>query len=374
MITNPYRGAQFSLPDGRPITELKFGKSREMALSAATGEFNAYDKKELMHAIGHLMQVAASGGIVPDYKAVASGNLPVDRARELQERRELLAEAFNDPTGEKWAALGASLAENIREANARDGFLRRIAVGNTLKQGEFARIPMPTLNVVAVVATSSSNVGYQIVRTRTFQPAEFEINANIRVEQLEIDQVSSDILDESYNQGLESIMVAEDRLWKKAADAVVGIDNKLEYIAGPLTTQVMGNLRQTVARWNLPVTTMILANDYWTDIIGSSDFATFLDPVTKFDLALNGYLGTLIGMQLVTDAFRQPTQKVLNKGEIYVISAPENHAAYTDRGGVRSTPTSGANDGNTTKGWLLSEPFSLVLANPKSVARAKRIS
>jgi hypothetical protein len=98
-----------------------------------------------------------------------------------------------------------------------------------------------------------------------------------------------------------------------------------------------------------------------------------LDPVTKYDLVMHGYLGTLVGLQLLTDAFRQPTQKVLSRGEIYVVGSPENHGAYTDRGGVRSTPTSGADQGNTSKGWLLSEMFSFILANPRSVAKGRRV-
>jgi len=73
------------------------------------------------------------------------------------------------------------------------------------------------------------------------------------------------------------------------------------------------------------------------------------------------------------DAFRQPNQKVLNAGEIYVVSDPQNHGSYSTRGGIQSTPTSGADMGNSTRGWFMTEPFSLVLANPRSVVKGKRI-
>ncbi len=365
--TNPYSGAKIVLANGDPIEELKFGKSKERALSSATGEFNAWDKKDLMNAISGLMREHDKGNLVrKSFGATAS-------ASEVQERREILASAFNDPTGKQWAALGANIAAQINEQNARDGFLRRICSGNMLKQGEIPRIPMPAHTTVAVVATSTTNIGYQLVRNKMFQPEEFEINANVRVEQLDIDQVSGDILDEAYNQGLEAIMVQEDRIWKQAADLTVGVVNPVTYIAGNLTTAILGKLRQTVAEHNIPATTAVISNDYWTDIIGSNDFATFLDPVTKYDLALNGQIATLVGLTIITDAFRQENQKVLNKGEIYIISAPENHASYTDRGGVRSTPTTGADFGNTSRGWLLSEPFSFVMANPRSVSKGVRL-
>ncbi len=371
MKGNPYANAKMVLANGDPLEDLRFGKGRDRALSASTGEFNAYDQKDLVQAISSLMSAVQSGKVVPqDQVVVASAE---QRSNELQERRELLAAAFADSTGKKWAALGASIANQITEQASREGFLRRTAVGNTLRQGEVPRVPMPSHDVVAVVATSTTDIGYQMVRNKMYQPEEFEINANVRVEQLDIDQVSGDILEDAYNQGLEAIMVQEDRIWKASADMSVGVVNELQYIAGSLTTKILGNLRQAVAEHNLPVTSAIISNDYWSDIIGSADFSAFFDPITKYDLALNGQLGTLIGMTLITDAFRQPNQKVLEKGEIYIVAAPENHAAYTDRGGVRSSPTTGADSGNTSRGWLLSEPFSFVLANARSVAKGQRV-
>ncbi len=367
---NPYAGAQMVLKNGNPVEELRLGNSNLRALSSNTGEFNASDKKELVRAITGLMQAVQQGEIVQERNsAVASSG---EYAKQTQERREVLASAYNDKSGSSWSALGASLTQQINEQMNREGFLRRIMMGTTLRQGEVARVPMPLHDAVAVVANGPASVGYQFVRSRIFQPEEFEISANLRVNQLDLEQVSGDLLEESYNRGLESIMVMEDRLWKAAADMTVGMVNPLQYIAGTLKPGILGSLRQAVSGWNLPVTTAIISNDFWADIIGGSDFSTFLDPITKYDLALNGYLGTLLGMSLLTDAFRAPNQKVLEHGEIYVVANPENHGIYTDRGGVRSTPTSGADTGNSTRGWFLNEIFSMVLGNVRSVSKAKR--
>lgn len=362
------KGARMVLSSGDPIEELRFGKGQSRALDQKTGEFNASDKQDLAQQIGRLMQAVASGEVV---EATASAEMSAEQANEA--RREVLASALNDETGQEWAALGSGLARQINEETARQGFLRRVAQGQTLRQGEVPRVPMPAHDAIAIVATSASSVGYQTIRQRVFTPDEFEIQANVRVENLDIEQVNGDLLEHAYNDGLQATMVQEDRLWKNSADMTVGVTNDLEYIAGELTTRNLGNLRQAVARWNLPVNTAIISNDYWADIIGSNDFATFLDPITKYDLALNGQIGTLVGMQLLTDAFRQPNQKVLNAGEIFVVASPENHAAYSTRGGIRSTPTSGANQGNSTRGWFLTQPFSFVLANARSVAKGRRI-
>src|SRR5690606_524906 len=281
---NQVKGARMMLSNGAPLEDLRFGKSRELALSSATGEFNAYDKNDLVRQIANLMTAVASGQVVQQ---------PQKMVATASDRRELLAEALQDPS--KWTALGANIAQQIYDQADRDGFLRKIAVGNTLRQGEVQRVPMPSHDAMAVIATSATGVGYQQIRQRVFHPEEFEIIANVRVSTLDLEQVNGDLLEHAYNDGLNAIMVAEDRLWKKSADMTVGVTNKLEYIAGELTTKNLGRLRQAVAGWNLPATTCLISNDYWADIIGSNDFATFLDPITKYDLALNGQLGTLVG-------------------------------------------------------------------------------
>lgn len=370
-MKNAYAGAQLVLANGNPIEELRFGNSNQRALSASTGEFNAHDKSELVRSITELMNSVQDRKVVPKYQsALASSE---EYTRQIAERREVLAAAYNDTTGAKWAALGASVALQLQETRNREGFMRRVCIGQTLKQGDIPRVTMPAWESVAVVATAAANVGYQVIRNKLFYPAEFEINANLRVEQLEIEQISGDLLEDVYNQGLDAIMVQEDRLWKAAADASVGVVNPLNYIGGQLTPTILASVRQAITDWNLPVSTAIIANDFWTDITGNSEFSSMLDPVTKYDLVMHGYLGTLVGLQLLTDAFRQPTQKVLARGELYAVASPENLGAYTDRGGVRSTPTSGADQGNTSKGWLLSEMMSFILANPRGVAKARRI-
>lgn len=371
-MTHPtFTGARMVLANGAPIEDLRLGKGRELALSSSTGEINAGSVKEAAQIITQMMQAVASGQIIPEHMG-PQGQMSAQAAASA--RRELLAEALADNTGNKWAALGASLAQRIEEQAGREGFVRKLMVGNVLRQGEVQRVPMPAHDTLAVVATSQANVGYQTIRQRVFLPDEFEIQANVRVENLDIQQVNGDLLDHAYNDGLNAIMVGEDRLWKKAADATVGRINPLELIAGELTPKHLGRLRQQVARWNLPATTILLSNDYWADVIGSNDFATFFDPITKYDLVLNGQIGTLVGMNIITDAFRQPNQKVLEPGEIYVVADAINHGAYSTRGGVESTPTSGADHGNSTRGWFLSEPFSLVLANVRSVAKGKRLA
>jgi hypothetical protein len=362
-MKNPYATAQVVLRNGDPLSELRFSGSSDRALDERSGEFNAYDKRDLIRSITKMFDSMSSGEV--------RHTTSEEKAASMELRREVVLAAYADT--EKWAALGADLAVQVQEQRNREGFLRRVALGQDLKQGQLPRVTTPMWDAMAVVATGPANVQFQLVRNKQFFPAEFEITANLRCDRLEMEQVGGDILDNLYNQGLDAIMVKEDKLWKQSADLTVGVVNPLNYIGGQLTPQILATIRQGVTDWNLPATSAIISNDFWSDIIGNSEFSTMLDPVTKYDLVMNGELGTLVGLTLLTDGFRQPNQKVLNRGEIYVLSTPEHHGCYSDRGGVRSDPTTGSDQGNTSRGWLMSEIMSWTLANPRSVSKGRRV-
>jgi hypothetical protein len=98
-----------------------------------------------------------------------------------------------------------------------------------------------------------------------------------------------------------------------------------------------------------------------------------LDPVSKYDLVLNGELGILLGLRIVTDGYRAPELQVLNSGEIYVVGQAQNHGQFTTRGGVESTPIDGALKNKNSKGWWLAENISVIITNARSVAKGQKI-
>lgn len=55
---------------------------------------------------------------------------------------------------------------------------------------------------------------------------------------------------------------------------------------------------------------VLLNNRAWSHIIGCNDYADYLDPITKHDLALNGRRGSMLGCDLITDAFLAPHLRV----------------------------------------------------------------
>lgn len=352
---------KFALKNGSPLTDLRFGKRGELAI-ASNGELNANSNKELLHRIGQLMTAASNGEIAQEQKATA--------AELAQARREEFAAALTDPA--KWADLGIAIAAELDEAAARDGFLRALVVEESLQTGQRPQIRVRYPNVVAVTATSVAEVSPQFVRDKYLYPVEFHIVANLEIDNTEINQATGDILDEKYREGLQAVMVEEDRMWKRGADATVGLANPLTTISSALTPAILSAVTESVRDWNLPVTSAVLATDFWTDIATNSAWQVVFDPVAQAEILLTGRLGQIYGVQLRTDGFRPAEQKVLERGELYVVAQPEYHGAITTRGGLTPTSLDGALHGRTTRGWYMQEPISFAISNARSVAKAKR--
>ncbi len=354
-------GARVQLRDGTPIDEIK-GLDGRSLISTSTGEINASSTRDALTQIQHLMSVAnAHGGVVQGRTE-----------QEIAEDRALVQEAFNSQSSAQWASLGSSLAQRVELYAERANFMRSMLMPQTVRQGEHCRIQLKQADVIAVVANGMDNMGFQRINSKFMDVPEFEIKTNVRVARLDIEQQNSDLLDEAYQQSLEAFAIKEDRLWKQAADKTVGNANPITYLGSKLTPSTLARLAERVSGWNLPTRKAMIANDFWVDIQGSADWATALDPITKYELLLTGRIATINGMEIMTDAFRDPMQKVLEAGEIYVVSDPQYHGVYTNRGGIVSTPTDGANSGNTDKGWLLSGLYSLTIGNTRSVAKGIR--
>lgn len=358
--------ARLVLANGTPLQELTRGNQQMISKS---GDINAYNRDELIANISQLLSMSANGQVQRVSEDLV-GLSADERVAKRKARQALLIEAMNDQ--EKWRSLGSDLAEMIEARLPRESLMRRLCRHNPLATGEVARVPLRYHSGLAVLSTGVGRLGYQEYRSKIVNVEEFEIKAAIRVKNLDLEQQSADLLDQAFNDGLEAIQRQEDLIWKEAADATVGVDNEVIYF-GELTPRVLAELRNSIADYNIPTSAFVIANRFWSDIIGNEAFHDFFDPATKYDLAVNGNIGRLMGQDLITDGFMAPEQRVLNNNELYVVATPEYHATYTTRGGIRSQPADGVNTGDTSRGWLQSEIFGFVLGNVRSVGKAMSI-
>jgi hypothetical protein len=191
------------------------------------------------------------------------------------------------------------------------------------------------------------------------------------MEERDIGQSSGDLLEEKYQEGLEAIMVGEDRLWKQMADQAAVVVNTITYFT-TFIPSIFSQIRSQVSGWGIPAAYCVLAYDLWDDIIGSTGFSEWFDPVTKHELVLEGQLGSMLGCQLITDAFRLPELKVLDPGDVYIVGAPETHGALQQRGDLSSNPITKYDDAKPQRGWYLFEIIAMAIINAKSVSIGRR--
>lgn len=326
------------------------------------GNLNASSQKDLFKQMAAFLDQVSATGAMTETAATA--------AEKSNARREALTAAFHNKDAH--AELGEVLADELYQAANREGFMRRFLAKQDLKQGQMPHVKMRMKNVVASVVTSPVQVHAQVIRDNTYTPPEFNIVTRPFVEDREIQQSLGDVLEEKFLEAQEGVMVAEDRLWRSLALQQVGISNPLTNVVGTMTAGGLMALRNQVGRWNIPVTSWLVANDLWNDIVGDTSFQQVIDPVSKYELLLTGQLGVIYGMTILSDAYRHPEHKVLEQGEMFIVGDPINHGQYTDRGGVTSQPIDITTEKVPGRGWVFSELMSMVIANSRSVARAIR--
>ena len=336
---------------------------QDQRVIGANGDVNASSKKDLLSQAMGLMTASASGSVITD--AVANSM----ETREVN--RQLIQAAFEDSKSHR--VLGERMADNIYMTANRKGYMRRFLNKIDLKQGDIPRFPVRKKNVQAMLVSGPTKVEAQIAHDNWLTPPELQIVGRVFVPQNEINQSNTDVLDEKYVEGLEAVMVTEDRLWLNAARATIGVDNDLSVISGTLSPLSLMNVRQNVAQWGLKPVYCLMASDLFVDIVGDASFIQAIEPVARHELVMTGELATLYGMSLISEAYRHPEHKTLDQGEFVIVSDPAFHGAYSDRGGVDSQPIDGTTERMIGRGWLFSESISLAVANTRSVSFGVRI-
>ena len=201
---------------------------------------------------------------------------------------------------------------------------------------------------------------------------EFYIQCYILIEDKEIEQSSADLLDEKFQDGLEAVLVREDKITKALLDRSISAFNDPVFYT-TFNPTVFTTIRTQVARWGTPPATMLLAWDVWDDIIADPDFIAWWDPVTQHELVLEGHLGRLLGVELHTDGLRYPTLQVLQPGEVYITGAPITVGSKVIRKELDSRAIDTYNQGRAARGWFLHLIQAQIIVNGRATAGAKRL-
>jgi hypothetical protein len=338
-------------------------RSISIPLVAANGDFNVDNKREVMQAISMLQRSVASGEVQvvdkPDVKEVKAA------------REQALQMAIADKSGQSWQALGEVIGDEIWETLGREGFSRKTLLIKPLGKGETGKLRVRKKDVVAFFVTANPNVIASQVRQFYVYPPEFYLICGIVIEDKEIEQASGDLLDDKYQDGLEQILVEEDKTWLRLARTAAPTSNDL-FFFNTFTPTVFSEMRTQVARWGIPVTTAVLAFDLWNDIIADTEFSSWFDPVHKHEIVLEGSLGSILGVQLVTDAFRHETLQVLSTGEVFFLGAPQTLGGITQRKELITESINRYNVFRPERGWFMEQIEGMAIVNSRALVRGQR--
>lgn len=353
-----------------PVIASARGRNSNEALANAAGEINAGNTNELLSRILEIASRVQTGEFDNGAAEVASVASPA-------ERNQILRDAIADKSGRAWMELANGIAAEITDTVARQGFMRQFLVRGDVAQGSIPRIRVRHRNALAVAATGPSVVAAQSIRDSYLYPAEFSVIARPTVEDREMHQGSGDLLAEKHMEALEHIMVVEDRTFLNLIDQAAPLYNTTQLWSGGLTPAVISAAQYQVSSWSVPVSTMLMSIDLLQDMQSGAGFTSgnsggFFDPVSRLEIIMTGRLGTLLGMQLMTDGFRNSRLRVLNSGTFYIMTDPTLLGAYTDRGPVESEPVTPGMTGSTQRGFFMKELISQAVGNAYGVAAARR--
>lgn len=332
------------------------------------GDINGYNKQDLMRNIATIFEAAAAGTVDLNPNAPGEGE-----ELTAAEKRDAVVAAFHAmEAGDRsaWGEYGKVLAADVEMHVSRFGFMRNLLMRNE-PQGRVAQIRTRVNNVTAVYMTTPSNLAPQFILNQWFTVPEFDIVANVMVDASEIMYEGESILQEQYDYALQAFFTAEDRMWKMMADSVVGATIPLQVFTGDFTPDDFLNMQTMMIVNGVTPSTVLMYFDYWQKFLNSPAFSNWFDPATRYEMLHSGNIGNLMGLNFITDGYREKNLQVLQPGEMYMVAQPEQHGGYTDRGPINAVPTDGFNQGLNARGWYMTERLSLAIVNPSSVVKAR---
>jgi hypothetical protein len=352
----PHAIATAAAAQGRKVDPSRFGTT---PILNGNGDLNAHDKREFLRLVGQLA-IAASTGMVEQ------------APEENVDHRQAIAAAVADKSGQGWLALGEIVGNQVVETMGRAGFTRRLLQFNAVPKGGIAKIRVRHRDVIAFVSTTDPNVVASQVRQPVVYPSFFNIISRILIEDSEINLDDGDLLEDRYQDGLEQMLVAEDRAFKNIVDTAANAYNPL-FLFPTLTPSVWTNMKIAVEEYgNTPVTSALMSMDLWPDVETDPEFVAWFSELEKHEIAFEGTLGKINGVEVITDGIRHPKLKVLDRGQLYMFSAPQTLGVVSQLGDLNVQTINGYADGIAKRGWYMAQQQALAVVNPHAVVRGQK--
>jgi len=324
------------------------------------GEINAYDKREALTQIHELMNEVTKKNAQslsfyrPDAEAKVS----------KEARRDILAAAMTDPTGQGFHVVGEELALPIKAILDYEGFARKIYRVRKLAQAELFRIPVDIRSTAWVVGQDGQSPESRI-KTKWITPPEWKVTSFPSIDIMDIYQMNFDVLDRAQDTARQEIELQEDKAAVSLIDEAAQTDNAVTTFA-TLGIGAFEDVRFQVERHRLMVENFLISRAELSDIVKTMSSA--VDPVTERELILAGYIGNVLNAQILTAA-GTGVEEVIPPGTFYATTG----ADYMGEMGVRielfSEPYNKYSHQETVKGWAFIEMVGFGIANARSCAK-----
>jgi hypothetical protein len=122
----------------------------------------------------------------------------------------------------------------------------------------------------------------------------------------------------------------------------------------------------------LTTPTCLSAKAFQMDVTVGNAFSGYFDPVSKYEIVTTGKIGNILGIEVFTDSYREPNNKVFDAGDVYLTAPPEYHGGMTDRGDMQSNPIEGYVNGIAGRGWYVFELMGMFIHNSRGIVKGTR--
>lgn len=351
---------------------------RRQALSMG-GVFNAANRKQAGDYTARMASQIAAGEWEPQNRFSASNGLADDNPRgqsrtasadELRALHATVRSAVHDDSTHTRLAQDVQIF--LKETGDRVGFMPLVLVEKEMNPGAPYKIPIGFKQGTVQVAEGPTHVVPATYRNKTITPPEFDIQAHIKGGIPEIAANPGNALNDMLNQGLEQIVVASDRLVRNFSQNVANVFHAPIGIS-TLTPTIASQAEVAVTEFSAsPAQTMIMAVSFWTDFRTDSAWAEAYSPVQQYELLLDGRMGSVYGMTLVTDGMRIEQLQVLEPDEVFVYAAPDKNGAFIKYSEVESTPTDYRSLSQNAIGFFISQRAGVVYHGARSTISIQR--
>lgn len=359
-------------------------EGKAFGVNPRTGSVSHSDMTPLVGAHGQYNQDSASG-LISQLDAIVkrarAGDIHEDPGTQSDtidawgQQGHLVQAAMNESApkdGGPFQVLGEVFTDSVSETMGRMGFTNKILAQQDVAEGGTARIRIRQKDVTSWLMLSDGHTVESLIRQKYIYPRGYNIETLVMMEEAEIHEAGAQIIEEKYNDALEATMVRDDNISKFLLDQAAPTDN--DVIAfNAFTPQVFVTLRNQIWQWSLPVPHALIAVDLWDDLFADADWARWYSPIEKHELAVEGKLGRLGDIELITDGFRYDTLQVLRPGEVYFLSSPSTLGVKANMIALNSSVVDQRMLGRAARGWFIFLRQATVIANSRGVSKGIRL-